>query len=151
MNFDKMTERLQNILTKAIQFAQERSNSELSTEHILKIMNEDDGIQSLWERLNVDYHTVDVIVNEYLAKLPTVYGDIELNIPAGTQNGTQLRLKEKGVPDIHGGKKGDQIVEIKVEIPKMLSKEEKDLYQKLSKIQHSSSQSVFDKFKKAFK
>ena len=83
--------------------------------------------------------------------VPTVYGDVELNIPAGTQNGTQLRLKEKGVPDIHGGKKGDQIVEIKVEIPKKLSKEEKDLYQKLSKIQHSSSQSVFDKFKKAFK
>ena len=85
------------------------------------------------------------------ADIKFVYGDIELNIPAGTQNGTQLRLKEKGVPDIHGGKKGDQIVEIKVEIPKMLSKEEKDLYQKLSKFQHSSSQSVFDKFKKAFK
>ncbi|MDY5251732.1 MAG: molecular chaperone DnaJ [Erysipelotrichaceae bacterium] len=83
--------------------------------------------------------------------VPTVYGDVELNIPAGTQNGTQLRLKEKGVPDLHGGKKGDQIVEIKVEIPKKLSREEKELYQKLSKIQHSSSESVFDKFKKAFK
>ena len=92
MNFDKMTERLQNILTKAIQFAQERSNSELSTEHILKIMNEDDGIQSLWERLNVDYHTVDVIVNEYLAKLPTVTNN-NININRLVNEGYNLGEK----------------------------------------------------------
>ena len=92
MNFDKMTERLQNILTKAIQFAQEISNSELSTEHILKIMNEDDGIQSLWERLNVDYHTVDVIVNEYLAKLPTVTNN-NININRLVNEGYNLGEK----------------------------------------------------------
>ena len=92
MNFDKMTERLQNILTKAIQFAQERSNSELSTEHILKIMNEDDGIKSLWERLNVDYHTVDVIVNEYLAKLPTVTNN-NININRLVNEGYNLGEK----------------------------------------------------------
>ena len=63
--------------------------------------------------------------------VPTVHGDVELTIPAGTQNGAQLRIREKGVPDIRGGKAGDEIVEIKVEIPKKLSSEEKELYQKL--------------------
>ena len=92
MNFEKMTERLQNILTKAIQFAQERSNSELSTEHIFKIMNEDDGIQSLWERLNVDYHTIDMIVNEYLAKLPTVTNS-NININRLVKEGYSLAEK----------------------------------------------------------
>ena len=83
--------------------------------------------------------------------VPTVHGDVELTIPAGTQNGAQLRIREKGVPDIRGGKAGDEIVEIKVEIPKKLSREEKELYQKLYNIQHKGNESVFDKFKKAFK
>lgn len=83
--------------------------------------------------------------------VPTVYGDVELTIPAGTQNGTKLRLEEKGVPDIKTGKKGDQIVEVSIEIPRKLSKEEKELYKKLSELSHKSNESVFDKFKKAFK
>lgn len=83
--------------------------------------------------------------------VPTVHGDVELTIPAGTQNGAQLRIREKGVPDVRGGKAGDEIVEIKVEIPKKLSREEKELYQKLYNIQHKGNESVFDKFKKAFK
>lgn len=71
--------------------------------------------------------------------VPTVHGDVELTIPAGTQNGAQLRIREKGVPDIRGGKAGDEIVEIKVEIPKKLSREEKELYQKLYNIQHKGN------------
>ncbi|MCF0116280.1 MAG: molecular chaperone DnaJ [Erysipelotrichaceae bacterium] len=83
--------------------------------------------------------------------VPTVYGDVEMKIPAGTQHGAQLRLREKGAPDIRDGRKGDQIVEIMIEVPKKLSKEEKKLYEELQKLQKKSKDSPFDKFKKAFK
>ena len=92
MNIEKMTERLQSILQKAIQLAQERGNSELCTEHILKAMNEDDGIQSLWEKLNVDHHTVGMIIDEYLRQLPTV-SNSNLNINRLVNEGYNLANK----------------------------------------------------------
>ena len=82
--------------------------------------------------------------------VPTVYGDVELTIPAGTQYGQKFRMREKGVKPLNGrGVQGSQIVEIKVEIPTKLSREEKELFEKLRS--KKSSESVFDKFKKAFK
>ncbi|MEG0176651.1 molecular chaperone DnaJ [Anaerorhabdus sp.] len=82
--------------------------------------------------------------------VPTVYGDVELTIPAGTQTGTKFRLKEKGVKDARGA--GDQYVIVNIEINKKLSKDEKDLYKELQDLQKKGGkESVFDKFKKAFK
>lgn len=79
--------------------------------------------------------------------VPTVYGDVELNIPAATQHGQLFRLKGKGVKTSKNF--GDQYVEVKVEIPSKLSREEKELFEKLRNTQKNGS--VFDKFKKAFK
>lgn len=79
--------------------------------------------------------------------VPTVYGDVSLKIPAGTQTGTKFRLREKGIKGNRGT--GDQYVIVKVDIPKKLSKEEKDLYEKLRKA--DKYESPFEKFKKAFK
>ncbi|MEG0823221.1 MAG: molecular chaperone DnaJ [Erysipelotrichaceae bacterium] len=80
--------------------------------------------------------------------VPTVHGDVELSVPAGTQYGQRFRLKSKGVKSVRGVS-GDQIVEIKIEIPTKLSKEEIELYEKIkNKKEHESP---FDKFKKAFK
>ncbi len=83
--------------------------------------------------------------------VPTVYGDVELNVPAGTQPNQKLRLKGKGVKDMRGGLPGDQYVEINIEIPTSLSKEEKELYEKLSKSERRQKKSGFEKFKKSFK
>ncbi len=84
--------------------------------------------------------------------VPTVSGDVELTIPAGTQANTQMRLKGKGVKDLHGGSQGDQYVQIQVEIPKKISRAEKELYEKLKEVRKKENkESVFDKFKKAFK
>lgn len=80
--------------------------------------------------------------------VPTAYGDVEMKIPAGTQPGQQLRLKGYGVKDLRTKNTGDQYVEVQVEIPKKLTKEEKDLYEKLAK---GKKNTVFDKFKKSFK
>ena len=79
--------------------------------------------------------------------VPTPYGDVELTIPAGTQPNSRLRLKGYGVKDLRSNNKGDQYVEIEVNIPKKLSKEEKELYEKLAQ----KKESIFDKFKKNFK
>lgn len=58
---------------------------------------------------------------------------INLNIPAGTDSGRVLRLKELGFPISENSKKlGDLLVRIKVELPKSLTKEEKELFNKLA-------------------
>ena len=79
--------------------------------------------------------------------VPTPYGDVELTIPAGTQPNSKLRLKGYGVKSLRSNQKGDQYVEVEVNIPTKLSKEEKELYQKLA----DKKESIFDKFKKNFK
>ncbi len=81
--------------------------------------------------------------------VPTVYGDVSMKVPAGTQSGTTLRLKGKGVKSLNGNTYGDQYVTIKVEIPKKLNKKQKDLYEKLRASQ--GKETIFDQFKKAFK
>jgi molecular chaperone DnaJ len=80
--------------------------------------------------------------------VPTAYGDVELTIPAGTQPGQQLRIKGYGIKDLRTKNVGDQYVEVQIEIPKKLSREEKELYEKLA---NRKKESVFEKFKKTFK
>lgn len=79
--------------------------------------------------------------------VPTPYGDVELSIPAGSQPNSRLRIKGYGIKDLRGSSKGDLYVELEVTIPKKLSKEEKELYEKLSE----KKENIFDKFKKSFK
>lgn len=79
--------------------------------------------------------------------VPTCYGDVELTIPAGTQPGQIMRMKGYGVKNLRTNQTGDQMVEIEVQIPTKLTKEEKDLYQKLANRNNKKS-SVFDRFKK---
>ncbi|MBQ6217420.1 MAG: molecular chaperone DnaJ [Erysipelotrichaceae bacterium] len=80
--------------------------------------------------------------------IPTAYGDVELSIPAGTQPGQQLRIKGYGIKDLRTKNVGDQYVEVQIEIPRKLTREEKELYEKLA---NRKKESVFEKFKKTFK
>lgn len=57
--------------------------------------------------------------------VPTVDGEVKYKVPAGTQSGTVFRLKNKGVPRVNGGGRGDQYVKVVVEIPKNLNDEQK--------------------------
>ena len=82
--------------------------------------------------------------------VPTVQGDVTVKIPAGTQSGTILRLKGKGVKDLRSTNYGDEMVRIEVKIPTKLSSEEKELYTKLSKLS-KKKESIFDAFKRQFK
>ncbi len=83
--------------------------------------------------------------------VPTVYGDVSLSIPAGTQPGQKLRLRSKGVKDPRTGMQGDQYVIVKIVVPSSVSREEKQLYEQLRDTEKKQKKSVFEKFKKAFK
>lgn len=99
--------------------------------------------------LDIPVSAVDATIGTTV-DVPTIDGDVSMKIPAGTQDGTKLRLKQKGVVDLRGGKKGDQIVTVRVKVNDNLSKKEKDLYKQLQDIQSKGSDSIWSKFKKQF-
>lgn len=63
--------------------------------------------------------------------VPTLYGKHDLKIPECTQSGTVLRIRNAGIKKLRGGDKGDMYVKIVVEVPKSLSREQKELLKKL--------------------
>jgi len=63
----------------------------------------------------------------------TLSGTVKLSIPAGTQSGARLRLKQKGMPS-SDGINGDLLVEVNLAVPKELTDEEKMLVEKLATI-----------------
>lgn len=67
----------------------------------------------------------------------TVWGEVKLKVPAGTEPGSLIRIKDKGMPIMKSSGHGDHYVRVKLNVPKKLSSEEKELYEKLSKIKSS--------------
>jgi molecular chaperone DnaJ len=66
-------------------------------------------------------------------EVPTVDGPMELEIKPGSQNGDILKLREKGVPYLQGNGRGDQLVNLRVVVPKKLTEEQRRLLTELSK------------------
>lgn len=63
-----------------------------------------------------------------VVEVPTITGKAQLRIPEGTQTGTVLRLREKGIPSLRrGGARGDQHIRVFVEVPSKLSRRQKEL------------------------
>ena len=65
-------------------------------------------------------------------KVPTPYGMQELKIPEGTQSGAVLKVKGYGIKKLRSESKGDLYVRVIVEVPKNLSREQKELVKKLT-------------------
>jgi molecular chaperone DnaJ len=63
--------------------------------------------------------------------VPTLEGEHTLKVPDGTQSGTTLRIRGKGVPVLSGHGKGDLFVEVRVQIPSKLNKRQRELLQEL--------------------
>lgn len=82
--------------------------------------------------------------------VPTLYGDVTMKIPAGTQYSQVFKLKSKGVKDIRSGVYGDQFVHLNVKTPTELNKEQKELLLKFKEASNYK-ESWFDKFKRNFK
>jgi len=109
---------------------------------------------------------VNLIFEQYLSfpqaalghtlEVPTIDGKARIKIPAGTQAGKVLRLKGKGLPSINSYQRGDLLVNINVWTPKHLSKEEKEILQKMEKSENfipkptSKDKTFFDRMKEYF-
>ena len=62
-------------------------------------------------------------------EVPTIDKSVKLRVRAGTQPNTMIRLRERGVPHLRGGGRGDQYIRLVVTVPKELSREQKRLLQ----------------------
>jgi molecular chaperone DnaJ len=69
-------------------------------------------------------------------EVPTPYGDrVSLKVPAGTQDGRQLRIRGHGAPKLGSSGKGDLIARLRVTVPKKLTKKEREALEELQKAQ----------------
>ncbi len=88
--------------------------------------------------------------------VPVLQGEEKLKIPEGTQSGTVFRLKGKGLPDPHGGGKGDLYYHVRVLTPSKLTREQRRLLEELGttwKVENKPAErnsSLFDKMKDIF-
>ncbi len=64
-------------------------------------------------------------------RIPTLDGEAVLKVPEGTQTATNFRMRNKGVPVLNGHGRGDLFVEVKVQTPTKLSKQQRELLQQL--------------------
>ncbi|MBU5591032.1 molecular chaperone DnaJ [Clostridium sp. MSJ-4] len=80
-------------------------------------------------------------------KVPTVDGDVVYTIPAGTQPGTMFRLKGKGVPKINSHVRGDQYINVIVDVPKHMNEKQREA---LKMFMEASGEKVEDEKKSGF-
>jgi len=64
-------------------------------------------------------------------KVPTINDEVKIRIRPGTQSGTMMRLRERGVPHLHGRGTGDEYVRINVQIPEKLNHEQRNLVEEM--------------------
>jgi molecular chaperone DnaJ len=87
-------------------------------------------------------------------EVPTLSGKASLKIPPATQSGTTFRLRDKGLPSLRGGHRGDQLVRVQVEVPTSLSSEQRKILEEFARVSGDASEptskSFFEKAKKFF-
>jgi len=86
--------------------------------------------------------------------VPTLDGKVKFNIHEGTQPGEQFKLRDKGIKRLNSSGKGDQYVIIAVEVPKDLSREQKQKLKEFEEVctdkNYDKKKSFFDKVKDLF-
>ena len=106
----------------------------------------------IWTELPLTYAqaTLGAKIN-----VPTIDGNVEYNVPEGTQAGTVFRMKGRGVQKGASSERGDHYFKINIEVPKGLNKEQKELLEKfessLDNSNYKKRESFFDKLKERFK
>lgn len=89
-------------------------------------------------------------------EVPTIDGKVKIKIDPGTQSGKMLRLKGKGIKDINGYSRGDQLIMVNVWTPTQLSREERSALESLRNSENfkpdptKQEKSFFDKMKEFF-
>ena len=87
--------------------------------------------------------------------IPTLNGKVKQEIPEGTQTGTRFTIKGAGIPNVRTGIKGNQVIEVVVEVPQRLTNDQKDALKKFGELtndtNHKQQKSFFEKMKDNFK
>ena len=66
-------------------------------------------------------------------QVPTLDGPANIKLPSGTQTGAIFRLKKKGMPELHNGGRGDELVVVRVRTPNKLTSRQRELVEELSR------------------
>lgn len=82
---------------------------------------------------NIEVDVIDAVLGA-TKKINTVHGEKDLEVPAGTQPESILKMPEMGGPKFRGKGNGDQYVRVIIKIPEKLSSNQKELWQKLYQI-----------------
>ncbi len=90
---------------------------------------------AMFERDRFDVHvTVPITYSQAVLgaeiEVPTIDGKVRYDVPEGTQSGTMFRLRGKGIQYVRGRGRGDQYVQVVVEIPKKLTKAQREALKK---------------------
>ena len=89
-----------------------------------------------------------------MIEVPTLEGTRQLKVPQGTQHGSIFRIKGQGIVDLRSGRKGDELVQVAVEIPKRLSSSQEKLLRAFAETEDISvmpeSKGFFENLKKHF-
>lgn len=87
-------------------------------------------------------------------EVPTLEGRERISIPKGTQSGELFKLKGRGMPDLNGRGRGDELVEVVVETPTRLSPRQEELFRELAELEHENvspkRKSFFEKLRDYF-
>ena len=111
---------------------------------------------SFFERDGNDLHCVVPVSFTQAAlgdelTIPTLEGETRIKVPEGTQSGKEFRLRSKGVPYLNEHGRGDLLVEVAVQTPKKLNREQKELLRQLGEsvtVENApTSRSLFSKLK----
>jgi len=127
--------------------------------YVLFIVEEDEHFVREGNNLYIEVPVffTQCILGESIS-IPSLDGEMELSLKAGTRDREQFIFRGKGVPDVHGGRRGDLIAQIKMILPKQLSSEQKELIEKVqesfgveSHPHKSTFETAFEKVKKWIK
>ena len=99
--------------------------------------------------ITIPFEFADACLGKTIS-VPTVYGEENLTIPAGTQPGAVLRMRGSGVKDLRSGRPGDQYVHLDIKVPTNMTRQQKEL---MKSYQDSipEKENAYLKFKKSFK
>lgn len=70
--------------------------------------------------------------------VPTLDGTARVRVPPGTQSGQRFRLRGRGAPSVHSGRRGDLVVEMRLMLPRLLDERSKELLREFGRINAES-------------
>lgn len=118
---------------------------------------EDNVLQREGNNVIYDLHVsfIDAVLGASV-EVPTIDGKVKIKIDPGTQSGKMLRLKGKGIKDINGYTRGDQLIMVNIWTPTELSREERNILESLRNSENfkpnpgKQDKSFFDKMREFF-